>query len=234
MKSIMSNKKSFFAGARDVSPILLGVVPFGLITGVVGVNVGMSELETIGTSLIIFAGASQLVAMQLMAEHASIAVIIMTGLVINARMLMYSASIAPHLNGMHPLKKAILAYGLTDQAYAVAITRFDQDDSDTISKPLYYLGAAIVMWASFNLTTAIGAYLGAVIPAHLNLEFAIPLTFIALVVPSIKDRPALLAAAVAGVISLLANNLPFNLGLMLAAFIAIFAGYALERRQANG
>lgn len=228
-----TNISSLLAGARDVSPILLGVIPFGLITGVVGVNIGLSELETMGTSLIIFAGASQLVAMQLMAEHASLAVVILTGLVINARMLMYSASIAPHLNGMHPLKKAFLAYGLTDQAYAVSITRFDRDDCDGLNKPLYYLGTAVVMWFAFNLTTGIGAYLGAVIPADLNLEFSIPLTFIALVVPAIKDRPTLVAAGIAGVISLAASELPYNLGLMLAALTAIIAGYSIERRQGN-
>ncbi len=227
------NRSALLAGVRDVSPILLGVVPFGLITGVVGVSVGLSELKTMGTSLIIFAGASQLVAMQLMAEHASLAVIILTGMVINARMFMYSASLAPHFKGMHPLKKALLAYALTDQAYAVSINRFDKSDADEINKPLYYLGAAALMWFGFTSSTAIGAYLGTVIPAGWNLDFAIPLTFIALVVPAIKDKPALLAAVVAGIISLAANPLPYNLGLLLAAMAGIFAGYTLEKRQDN-
>lgn len=221
------------AGARDVSPILLGVLPFGLITGAVGVSVGLPEWATIGMSYLIFAGASQLVAMQLMAEHASVAVVILTALVINARMFMYSASLAPHFNGLHPLKKAFLAYSLTDQSYAVSITRFDKEDADTVNKPLYYLGAAMLMWFGFNITTIMGAYLGAFIPASWDLGFTIPLMFIALVIPAVKDRPNLLAAAVAAVVSLAATPLPYNLGIMAAAMAGIVAGYTLERKQSH-
>lgn len=225
---------TMMTGARDVSPILLGVIPFGLITGAVGVSVGMPEWAAIGTSQIIFAGASQLVAMQLMAGHASMAVIILTALVINARMFMYSASLAPHFNGMHPLKKAFLAYLLTDQAYAVSITRFDEDGADNLDKPAYYAGAAILMWLGFNSTTIMGAYLGAFIPASWNLDFAIPLTFIALVIPAVKDRPNLIAAAAAGGVALVADPLPYNLGLMAAATVGIMVGYTIERKQNHG
>ena len=139
------NLSTFFAGVRRISPLTLGVAPFGMICGAVSVGAGMPEWGAIGMSLIIFAGASQLVATQLMAEHASMAVVILTGLVINMRMFMYSASLAPHFKGMNPVKKGVLAYLLTDQAYAISVARYGEPGSEVINKPLYYLGTAVTM-----------------------------------------------------------------------------------------
>ena len=228
------NWSTFFSGVRITSPLILGVAPFGLIFGAICVTTGVPEWGAIGFSTIVFAGASQLVVNQLMAEHASMAVIILTGLVINMRMFMYSASLAPHWTGLHPIKKGLLAYMLTDQAYAMSIARYNEPDGDTINKPLFYFGSAITMWGCFNITTVLGAYLGAFIPTEWDLGFAIPLTFIAVVVPAIKDRPAALAAAVGGAVALAANDLPYNLGLMAGAVSGIVAGYVAERRQTNG
>lgn len=225
------NRSAFLAGAKAVSPILLGVIPFGLICGAVGVGAGLDEWAASSLSWIIFAGASQLAAIQLMAQDASVPVVILTGLVINARFLMYSASIASHFDGLPPLRKASVAYLLTDQAYAVSIARFTEDD--TVPRFAYYLGTALLMWVSFNLTTVAGAYLGAFIPASWQLDFAIPLTFIALVIPAVKDRPTVLAAAVAGTVAFLAAPLPYNLGLMTAAATGILAGYLAERRDSH-
>ena len=228
------NWSTFLAGARNTSPLILGVAPFGLICGAVCVSVGMPEWGAIGMSTIIFAGASQLVATQLMAEHASLAVVILTGLVINMRMIMYSASLAPHFTGVHPVRKALLSYMLTDQAYAISIARYGEADGDAINKPLFYFGSGLTMWACFNITTVLGAYAGALIPPRWNLDFAIPLTFIAVVIPAVKDRPSLLAAMAAGLVALLAVPLPYNLGLMVGAICGIAAGFAAERRLVHG
>lgn len=224
-----SSWTTFWAGVRDTSPLILGVSPFGLIFGAVCATSGMPEWGAIGFSAIIFAGASQLVATQLMAEHASMAVVVLTGLIINMRYLMYSASIAPHLKSAAPLKKPFLAYILTDQAYAVCITHFSRSTTRPHGKLPYYLGSALTMWTCFNVTTAIGAYLGAVIPPEWDLGFAIPVTFIAVVVPAIKDRPALMAALAAGGVAWFADPLPCNLGLMAAALCGILVGYVTER-----
>ena len=228
------NLSTFMHGVRNTSPLIVGVAPFGFIFGAVCVNAGMPEWSAIGMSIIIFAGASQLVATQLMADHASIAVVILTGLVINMRMFMYSASIAPHFKGLHPVRKGMLAYMLTDQAYAISIARYCDSDSDSINKPLFYFGSALTMWTCFNVTTALGAYLGAFIPAEWSLDFAIPLTFIALVIPVIKDKPAAMAALVGGLVAFLAATMPFNLGLMAGAVSGIAAGYVLEMRMKRG
>ncbi|BDQ34506.1 AzlC family ABC transporter permease [Pseudodesulfovibrio portus] len=230
----MDKRSSFLQGVRDLSPILLGVLPFGLICGAVGVAAGMPEWAATSLSAIVFAGASQLVAVQLMDQNASVAVVILTGLIINARFLMYSASIAPHLKDASPLGKLGLAYLLTDQAYATSVFRFGRDDLPMPDKIRYYLGAGLTLWVAFNLTTALGAYLGAIIPPQWELDFAIPLTFTALVIPAVKDRPAALAAAAAGCVALLAVGLPYNLGLMAAAVCGIAAGCLAEREQRHG
>lgn len=225
---------AFLSGARDSTPILIGITPFGLICGVICMNIGMPEWAAVGFSTIIFAGASQLVANQLMADQASTIVVILTGLVINMRMFMYSASLAPHLKGVSTLKKGVLAYMLTDQAYALSIARFGREDGAPVDKPLYYFGSAVTIWACFIVTTVLGAFVGARIPASLDLGFAIPLTFIAVVVPAIKDRPAALAAGAAGLVALLADPLPYNLGLMVAAVCGILTGWLAERRGTHG
>ncbi|MFH1914777.1 MAG: AzlC family ABC transporter permease [Pseudomonadota bacterium] len=224
-------RSSALRGACDVSPLLLGVIPFGLICGAACVGAGMPEWGAVGLSLIVFAGASQLATVQLMAEQASVAVVILTGLVVNLRMLMYSASLAPHLTAASPLARSAGAYLLTDQAYAVSIARFAAPGARPVNNFAYYTGAGLLMWTGFNLCTALGAHLGALIPAAWSLDFSIPLTFIALVIPAVRDRPALIAALAAGITACLAATLPFNLGLILASATGIAAGYLAERRS---
>lgn len=224
----------FLAGMRDCAPILLGMAPFGLICGAVCVDAGMPVWAALGFSTIIFAGASQLAAVQLMADHASLAVVVLTGLVINARFLMYSASIAPHFKGLSPARRGVIGYLLTDQAYAMSIARFGRGRDSTADKALYFLGAGLTVWASFCSTAWAGAALGAFIPPSWDLGFAIPLTFIAVVVPAIKDRPTVLAGAGAGLTAVLADGLPYNLGLLAGAVTGILTGYLAERRLARG
>jgi predicted branched-subunit amino acid permease len=224
----------FLEGARASLPILLGVAPFGLIWGAVCVGSGIPEWGATAFTLAVLAGASQLAAVQLMVKHASLAVVVLTGLVINLRMFMYSASLAPHFKGLGTAKKGLAAYLLTDQAYALSIARYGREDGERINKLAYYLGAALAVGLCFNATTVLGAFVGALIPPEWDLEFTIPLTFIALVIPAVKDRPAAAAAATAGATALLANGLPYNLGLMAGAFAGILTGYLAERRQNRG
>ncbi|WP_319541067.1 AzlC family ABC transporter permease [uncultured Pseudodesulfovibrio sp.] len=226
-------KLAFMQGARDISPILAGVMPFGLLCGAVGVSAGMPEWATSMMSVIVFAGASQLAAIQLMGEHASIAVVIFTGLIINARFFMYSASIGPHFKGVPPLQKAGLAYLLTDGGYAVSMAHFLSKESSTANRVWYYLGTNVVIWVGYVASTVFGAYIGAVIPPEWRLDFAIPLTFTAVVMPVIIDRPMVLAALVSGGVAVAAASLPYNLGLMVGAVSGMVVGYLAERRLAG-
>lgn len=226
----MKNKfDTFLQGVRGTSPFLLGIIPFGVITGAVSTASGMPEWGGGVMTAFVFAGASQLAAIQLMVHHAPLWVVILTALIVNARMLMYSASLAPHFNGRGPVKKAFIAYLLTDQAYLSALTRYsDKPETDPVP---YYLGGALLMWVSFNAGTWIGGYAGALIPPAWQLDFAVHLTFIALVIPVVKDRPALAAALVASIVAVAADGLPFNLGLLVGAVAGIATGYTLEKRR---
>lgn len=220
-------------GARVIIPTVVGLIPFGLICGAVCEGTGMPDWGAVGFSVFVFAGASQLAAIQLMADHASTAVVILTGLVINLRMVMYSASIAPHFQGVSTPRKGLIAYLLTDQGYAMALARYDKPDGDRMDKVMYYLGAGMTIWVIFIASTMVGTHIGALIPPEWDLEFAVPLVFIAVVVPAIRDRAAGIAAIAAVLVALLADGLPYNLGLMAGALCGILTGYVAERRQAR-
>lgn len=221
-------KAAFFAGAKAICPLVLGVTPFALIAGIAAVGAGLSELESLGLSSIVFAGAAQLAMADLFGQQAPATVIVLTALIINLRFCMYSASLAPHFQGVPLAARGGLAYLLTDQAFAVALTAFGQDRKEF--KPWFYLGAALTLWGVWQGGTAVGVFLGAQIPKSWALDFAIPLTFLALLFPALKDRPAIVAALVAGLLALAGHGLPYNLGLFLAATGGIGAGCLADRR----
>lgn len=223
-------RQSFLAGMRDSIPILLGMVPFGLICGAVSAGVGMPLWGALGFTWAINAGASQLAALQLMTHHASLAVVVLTGLIINLRFFMYSASIAPHLRTAPLPMRAVCGFMLSDQAYALGIARFTRPDGGSVDKPFYFFGVAVAVWGSYSIGAVLGASVGAFIPPAWDLGFAVPLTFIAVVVPAIQDRPTALAALAAGAVAYFADGLPYNLGLMAGAVTGILLGYLAERR----
>lgn len=220
---MMTPRTQLIAGMRAVLPIMLGVVPFGLVAGVAAIEVGLSPELALGMSLIVFAGASQLAALQLIAAQASPFIIFLTAAIINLRMVMYSATLAPHFKQLTLSWKALLAYLLTDPPYAISIMYFHQNE-DAPHKPYYYLGACSVAWVTWQISTLVGIFLGTQIPSSLGLDFIIPLIFISLVTPSIKDKSNIAVAIVAGIMSIIAFDLPFNLGLLVAACIGIIVG----------
>ena len=226
----MSTRRDFAAGARAIAPLMLGVTPFALIAGVTAVDAGMTVLQALGMSVVIFAGASQLAANDLIGRSAPVAVVVLTVVVINLRFVMYSASIAPYFRRFAAPWKWVGAYVLTDQAYALSITEFRETAREVRSRKAFYFGAALTLWVTWQVGTVVGALAGANVPAGLSLEFAVPLTFMALLFPAVKDRPATLAALVAGGVGVLGAALPFNLGLVLATVAGIGAGVLAEVR----
>lgn len=222
-----ARRAALIAGATSVMPILLGIVPFAMISGVAALGVGLAVGPAIVMSVGIFAGAAQLAMVQLLGDGASALVIVLTALVINLRFVMYSASIAPHFQRLPGWWKWPLAYLLTDQAYAVSIVRYDAGEAQR-TKPWYYLGAASTLWVTWQVGTVAGLVLGASVPASWSLEFAIPLTFMALLFPAIDDRPSAVAALVGGTVAVVAAPLAFNLGLIVAAVSGIAAGLFVE------
>jgi 4-azaleucine resistance transporter AzlC len=226
-----SSQSEFYAGLRAQLPLMVGVIPFGLIYGALAIQLHVPAPVAQGMSAIIFGGSSQFVGAPLIAAAAPGIVIVLTVFVVNLRHALYSASIAPYLKPLSPLWKMALAYLLTDEAYAVAITHYHKA-GDGRHKHWFLLGAGLTLWLCWQASTAVGIFIGAQVPASWSLDFALPLTFIALVVPMLKNRTYVLAALVAGVVGVLTIGLPYKLGLMLAAALGIAVGMFVENRGA--
>jgi 4-azaleucine resistance transporter AzlC len=214
---------------RAELPILLGVTPFGMIYGVLATSAGINALDAQAMSSVVFAGSSQFMLVQLMELGTPAVMMILTGLVINLRHALYSASIAPFTRHLSTTWKLILSYLLTDEAYAVAIMRY-REAEPIHRKHWYFLGAGLALWTCWQISTAAGIFLGAQVPPDWGLDFTLALTFIALAVPAVNDRPSLLSALSAGAAALLGWNLPYKLGLIAAALVGITVGLLSERR----
>ena len=223
-----TRRSEFFGGFVAELPLLLGVFPFGMIYGVLATGAGLPPAPAQLMSSILFGGSSQFIAAQLFGQGTPALVIIVTAFVVNLRHALYSASLAPFVQKLSTPWKALLAYLLTDEAYAVVVTRYNQRGVETFTH-WYFLGAGLGLWSCWQISTAVGIFLGAQIPAAWSLDFTLALTFIALVVPALKDKPAVAAALTAGVVALLSYNLPYKLWLILAALAGIAAGLGMER-----
>lgn len=225
-----SRRETFTAGALAVSPMVPGVVPFGLVAGLTAMATGLTAAQAMTMSVTMFAGAAQLATLQLVAEGAVPAVIVLTALTINLRFAMYSASLAPHLYHLGPAWRLPLAYFLVDQNYALSINRFQYDDRGP--DPYghwYFLGGGVTMWLSWQTATLVGIFMGGGIPRDWSLDFAIPLVFMAVLVPGLRHRFHVAAALTGGIVATAAGSLPFNLGLVTGALSGIAAGALLER-----
>lgn len=226
VEKIMRMNKDFYAGARGALPILIGVIPFAMISGVAGVSVGLTFFESMGMSVIVFAGASQLVVFQLMSAGSPWIIMVLTAWVINLRFTMYSATLAPYLQKLSLGQKSLLSYMLSDQAFGISMSHFVTNEE--VNHRWFYFGAALTIWIAWQISAVIGTLLGALIPASWSLDFAFPLSFMALMFGALRDRPTVVAALAGGMIAVLAKGLPYNIGLVLATFLGIAAGYLSE------
>lgn len=196
-------------------PILVGVAPFGLVAGAAVIHAGQGIAESIGMSVLVFAGASQIVATTIFGDHAPLWVALLTALIVNSRMFIYSTSIAPLLSDAPGWQRPFLGYMLVDQNYASVMTqaRF-REDIDVVP---YYVGAWAALASVWQLTSLAGALLGNVIPAAWGLDFAVPLVFLAMLAPSLSNRTAVGVAVVTGVAAaVLVPLLPMQSGLVVA------------------
>lgn len=213
-----------------MAPILLGVAPFGMIYGALAIAAGMPAGIAFAMSSIVFAGSAQFIATQLVAAGTPAPVIIFTAVVVNLRHMLYGASVAPYVKQLSNVWKWLLAYLLTDEAYAVAIIHYNTAPEAQFGH-WYFLGAGASLWGTWQLATAAGIALGSQVPASWSLDFTLPLTFIALLIPVMKDRAAAAAAVVAGLVAVAGAGLPYKLGLVSAAVAGILVGLLIEARR---
>jgi 4-azaleucine resistance transporter AzlC len=225
-------RKMFWDGARAEIPLLIGVFPFGMIYGALALDAGLSKAASQLMSSMVFAGSAQFITAKLMSDAAPALVIILTIAVVNLRHMLYSASLAPYLKNLSLKWKVLLSYLLTDEAYAPSILKYEETGITPFSH-WFLLGAGFSLWSTWQVSTALGIFLGAAIPENWPLDFALPLTFIAMVVPVLKNRPMIASAVSAGLVALLAYSLPFKLGLILAALTGILVGTILEGKKSS-
>ncbi len=224
-------KSAYLRGLRDGTPFLLVLLPFALLFGVVATEAGLRMSQTIGFSLLVIAGAAQFAAVQLMTENAPVLVVAGTALAVNMRMAMYSASLAPHI-GKAPLGiRAVIAYFLVDQSYALSIMEYEKrPDESTAAKIAYFFGTISLMCPLWYVFTVIGALIGTKIPPEYALDFAVPITFLAMIAPMLKTPAHIAASITAVVLSLLLIDVPLNGGMILAALAAMAMGAYIELR----
>jgi 4-azaleucine resistance transporter AzlC len=230
----MRAAEAFFLGLRAVTPILVGVAPFGVIYGVVALQSGIPPLAAMVMSSIVFAGSAQFLLAQLVGAGAPLLLVAGAVGMVNLRHALYSASVAPILAHLPRRWKILLAYLLTDEAYAAAIPHIlvVAPASPRPENAHWVLfGSGVGLWACWQLATVAGVLIGAQLPSGLGLEFALPLTFIAIVVPMIESRALLAAALVAGALSVALAGLPYKTGLFIAALAGLAAGAALPRER---
>ena len=223
-----SNFKIFLKGIIDVSPLMIPVVPFGLIFGVLAVDVGFTPIETMCMSIIIFGGASQIVLLQLFSGGASSLVIISSVGAVNSRHLLYGAVVSEHLSDLKLIWKIIISYFLIDQAFARSNEYFKKNKDD--NKYFHLIGGGATCWIIWQLTTFLGIILGAAIPEKLGLSFAIPLTFLALLIDDLRKFINLIVIVVSGIVATFGYNIiPFKAYVIVAAFIGLFSATILTK-----
>ncbi|HIP23579.1 MAG TPA: branched-chain amino acid ABC transporter permease, partial [Rhodobacteraceae bacterium] len=222
---------AYWQGFRAGVPFVLVVAPFGLLFGVVATEAGLDIVQTMVMTVLVIAGASQFAAVQLLSDNAPTFVAILTGLAVNMRMAMYSASLTPHLGKASLGMRSFVAYFLVDQSYAISVAEYEKAPARPLPEKLAYFFGSVSpiapLWYGF---TYVGAVAGEAIPPEYALDFAVPITFIAIVAPALRSLPHIAAAFVSVAAALLLAWLPYNSGLMIAALLAMITGAAIEKR----
>lgn len=220
----------FANGFRKMFPILTGVIPFGAVMGSVSAEAGLTFSQSTLMNLLCYAGASQLAAVDLMTKPAPVFVVVITGLMINLRFLLYSASMASHLQSQSPWRKFVSAYFLTDQAYGLMLMHEDKLKT-SYDHVQFYLGASCAMFLAWNSSVAGGYLFGNFAPKEWSLDFAVPLSFVVLLVPTLKNKTYAAVAAFSAVASVAFYFLPMRLGLIAAVTCAMIFAWWLTRRR---
>ena len=227
----MSKKnENLLKGFYDVSPLLLPVVPFGIIFGAIGIELGFGPYITYATSIIIFSGASQIVFFQLLSNGASSLIAITSSSVVSTRHLLYGAVVAQYLSKLSLMWKIFLSYLLTDQAFAVSQEFFKKNSNDEY-KHYHLLGAGLTLWIVWQLTTVIGILLGSIVPEELGLSFTIPLTFLALLINYFRKIDHLIVIFLSGLSSILFYEAPLKSYIILSCVISLFIIFLINKFQ---
>ena len=226
-----SSRQAYRAGITQAVPFLVVIVPFSMLFGVVATEAGFDIAEVMGFSIVVLAGASQFTAVQLMSDHVPAILVILSALAVNLRMAMYSASLMPWLGAARGWQKVIISYALIDQTYALSIDQFERHPAwGTPQRVAYFFGSATLLCVPWSVGTFLGATVGDAIPPGIALDFALPITFLAMFAPMLRTVAHLAACATAIVAALLLAWMPSGTGLLIAAPLGMAVGALVEAR----
>ena len=224
-----TRKSPYRQGIIDGSPFILVIIPFATLFGVLATEAGLNVFETMAFSIVVIAGAAQFTALQLMQENVPTAIVLISALAVNLRMAMYSASLTPYIGAAPLWQRALCAYLTVDQSYVVGVAKFEREPDMTVNQRVrYFLGAVTPIVPLWYLFTLVGALLGAQVPDSWALDFAIPITFLAMIAPMFRTAAHVMAALVAVIVGLLAAGVPYSLGLIIAGIAGMMAGAQTE------
>ena len=223
---MFSKFQIFKLGFFDVAPHLLSVIPFGIIFGAIGIELGFDPIMTYATSLIIFGGASQIVFLQLLSGGASSLIAITSVGVINSRHLLYGAVLSEYLNKLSLVKKLFISYFVVDQGFAVSNIYLKKNKEQPFNY-FHLMGSGITLWLSWQVATILGIFLGSIVPEELGLEFAIPLTFITIIINELRKLDHLIVMIVSGLVAIFFNNAPLKSYILISPLIGLFLAYLI-------
>jgi predicted branched-subunit amino acid permease len=225
---------SWRAGFMDGLPLLLGIGAWAVVIGVAMVRSGLTAWQASGMTLLVYAGSAQLASLPLIAAHAPIWVIFATALVVNLRFVIFSALLGPHFAHLHWRQRLLLSYIAGDMTVALFLQRYP-DTAAAPGKLSYLKGLLYPNWIVWQLCCIGGVLLGTAIPAEWGLDFAGTLAILCMTVPLISNNAALCGVAVSGAVAVLADPLPYKLGLLLAVLagmlVAMGVAEAGSRRK---
>jgi len=227
--AITTTKSAYRKGIVDALPFILVIIPFALLFGLLATEAGLNVVEALTFSIVVIAGAAQFTALQLLQEDVPTAIVLASALAVNLRMAMYSASLTPWIGGAPLWQRALAAYLTVDQSYVAAMTQYEREPQMTVPQRMaYFFGTVTPVVPLWYIFTLIGALVGSSVPESWALDFAIPITFLAMIAPMFRTLAHVAAALVAVIVSLIAVNVPYALGLIIAGLAGMMTGAQVE------
>lgn len=212
---------------RDVAVLFLPALPFALLFGVMVVESGVPQLLGWSSSIIMFGGAAQMTLMTLIGEGAAVSAAVTTTLIVTARHILYSVTLAPRFQGQPAWFRWVGPYVLIDQVFALTQVKDLSDDADFRR---YYLASGFMFWGLWVSFTGLGIVLAPIIPETLGIDIAIPLLFLGLLLMAIQRWSQVVTAVVSGGAALAFASMDNQVGLIVAVLIALTVATFNESR----
>ncbi|MCJ8518395.1 putative branched-subunit amino acid permease [Pseudorhizobium tarimense] len=227
------NRYDFKQGLKGGAIIALSSAPFGVLFGAVAIDNGLSFLETWLMSATVYAGASQLVGIELFGQRVEPWLVVLSVFAVNFRHILYSAALAKFIRGFTTLQKALAFFLLVDPQFAEAVRRGESGKGVSFS---WYFGFGVVIYASWSIATMVGAWFGKMIgdPASIGIDILLPVYFLGMVL-AFRSRwgfpPVVLASAIGSVAAYHFVGSPWHVSLGAAAGIIVATLLPLKPRH---